>query len=373
MSQTNMSAKNQNLLWAISGGRCQYEGCNKILHTDILTKYRYNSAYIAHIVADSPDGPRGDHDRSHLLSDNISNLILLCDVHHRLIDNVSVALHPESKLLDMKRKHEDRIQRLTSISPNMSTEIVLYSANIGHNNALLSYHQACEAILDKYYPADDNAIEIGVKNICHSDDTKSYWSTEEENLCLQFNLKIKPKLMIGGSSHYSLFALAPQPLLIRLGVLLNDIVNVRVYQKHRETSTWKWQTGLTNTDYKINEPTQKNKTPVLAISLSANIDNGRIHKVLGDNISVWELTIDTPNSDFLKTEELLSKFRITMRSLFNDIKTCHGSVPLHVFPAMPLSAAVELGRVWMPKADMPLVIYDENKAVGGFYETITIK
>ena len=29
--------------------------------------------------------------------------------------------------------------------------------------------------------------------------------------------------------------------------------------------------------------------------------------------------------------------------------------------------------VWMPKADMPLVIYDENKAKGGFYKTITIK
>ena len=52
--------KNQNLLWAISGGRCEYEGCNTPLYMDILTKKKYNKAYIAHIVADSLDGPRGD-------------------------------------------------------------------------------------------------------------------------------------------------------------------------------------------------------------------------------------------------------------------------------------------------------------------------
>ena len=47
MSVTNITIKKQNLLWAVSGGRCEYEGCNRILYTDILTKKKYNSAYIA--------------------------------------------------------------------------------------------------------------------------------------------------------------------------------------------------------------------------------------------------------------------------------------------------------------------------------------
>lgn len=67
MSVTSITTKKQNLLWAVSGGRCEYEGCNRILHIDILTKKKYNSAYIAHIVADKPDGPRGDTVRSKLL------------------------------------------------------------------------------------------------------------------------------------------------------------------------------------------------------------------------------------------------------------------------------------------------------------------
>ena len=90
MSKTKISSMNQNLLWAISGGRCEYDGCNEVLYTDILTKKRYNTAYIAHIVADSPDGPRGDTERSSLLANNISNLMLLCDRHHRLIDKEDV-------------------------------------------------------------------------------------------------------------------------------------------------------------------------------------------------------------------------------------------------------------------------------------------
>ena len=53
-------------------------------------------------------------------------------------------------------------------------------------------------------------------------------------------------------------------------------------------------------------------------------------------------------------------------------KARHGLTELHVFPVMPVAAAVEFGRVWMPKADMPLTIYDQNKGREGFYKTIQI-
>ena len=45
-----------------------------------------------------------------------------------------------------------------------------------------------------------------------------------------------------------------------------------------------------------------------------------------------------------------------------------------VFMAMPAACAVELGRVWMPKADKQLVLFDKNNAVDvDDAETITIK
>jgi hypothetical protein len=372
MSNTSISTKNQNLLWAMSGGRCEYEGCNKALYTDMLTKKTSNNAYVAHIVADEPKGPRGDSQRSKQLSNKISNLMLLCDEHHRLIDKDDVVGHPESLLLEMKKKHEDRILRQTSISPNLLSEIILYGANIGKHNSPLSYQTACEAISPNFYPANNDAIELGMKNSAFTDDINLYWTIEEENLNMQFNQKIKSQLMLGNSYHYSIFALAPQPLLVKLGVLLNDLHNLRVYQKHREPSTWKWQQTSADTTYSLLEPVDKTQIPALILSLSATITHDRIKKILGKKVSIWEITIDIPNNDFLKTEKLLSDFRKIARKAFDSIKYHHGCVDLHMFPAMPVSASIELGRVWMPKADMPLVIYDENKANNGFFKTIII-
>jgi hypothetical protein len=59
----------QNFVWARAAGRCQYGNCNKLLIGDQISGARNaNSAYIGHIVADSPDGPRGDPIRSPLLA-----------------------------------------------------------------------------------------------------------------------------------------------------------------------------------------------------------------------------------------------------------------------------------------------------------------
>ena len=277
MSVTSISSKNKNLLWAVSAGRCEYIGCNKVLHTDILTNKKCNSAYIAHIVGDEPTGPRGDIKRSKLLANDINNLMLLCDTHHRMVDEDEIT-YTEPCLLEMKRQHEERIRRITDIAPNMSSEIILYGANIGINNSPLSYQSACEALLYDYYPASDNAIELRMKNVPFTDDTDTYWMMEEANLYEQFKLQIKPRLMQGNADHYSVFALAPQPLLIKLGVLLNDLNDVKVYQKHREPSTWKWQSVSNNIEYVLHEPANKTKIPVLVFSLSATVTHDRIQK-----------------------------------------------------------------------------------------------
>ena len=57
----------------------------------------------------------------------------------------------------------------------------------------------------------------------------------------------------------------------------------------------------------------------------------------------------------------------------NQIKAKYNAqTAFHIFPAMPIATAIEFGRVWMPKADMPLVIYDENTANSGFFKAIEI-
>ena len=62
-----------------------------------------------------------------------------------------------------------------------------------------------------------------------------------------------------------------------------------------------------------------------------------------------------------------------MKEAFREIKRIHGQdAVLNIFPSMPISLAVQLGRVWMPKADLSMKIFDQNKELGGFVEAIDI-
>ena len=368
MSISKIPERIKLLLWGKAGGRCEYDGCNELLWQDPLTKSEFNAAYIAHIIADKPKGPRGDSVLSGQLSYELSNLMLLCDRHHRLIDHEQVAEHTVERLSRMKEQHEQRIQFLTSLTENKHSHVLLYGANVGNHISPVSWDRTTPALLPDYYPAEKPAIELGMKNSSYTDIEPGYWQIERENLQKLFSSRVKSRLMTGDINHLSIFALAPQPLLIELGHLLSDIPAAQVYQLHREPPNWKWQDDTDAVDYIIQSPTNfDQKTVALVLALSATITTDRITNVLGQNVSIWTLTIAHPNNDFLKGREHLSAFRKSFRTLLDAIKAEHGqNTLLHVFPAVPVSVAVDIGRIRMPKADLPLRIYDQNMGAGGF-------
>jgi SMODS-associated and fused to various effectors sensor domain len=367
MSVSYIPEKVKIRLWGKAAGRCQYDGCNRPLWLDSLTKAEFNTAYIAHIIADKPGGPRGNINLSEKLKADISNLMLMCDEHHRLIDREDIKGHPVERLREMKRKHEQRIELLTSLMENKRSYVLLYGANVGRHNAAVSWNKATQAMLPNWYPAEKPAIELSLKNSSFQDHEKNYWLIEQENLRRKFNQFVTPRLAAGHVEHFSIFALAPQPLLIELGRLLSDIPVAEVYQLHREEPNWIWQKYPEGFGFILHETDNDNEAVALNLSLSATIDNSRITSVLGSKVSIWTLTIENPNNDFLKSREQLSLFRQKFRQLLDRIKSKHGqNTILHLFPAVPVSVAVEIGRVWMPKADIPIRIYDQNRQTGGF-------
>lgn len=374
MSVTNIPQPVKFILWGKAAGRCQYRGCNKSLFTDALTKGEFNQSYIAHIVADVAGGPRGDAIRSPLLSQDVTNLMLMCDTHHRKIDKDDVAGHPESLLLEMKREHEDRIAIAADIAYNMQSHIVTYKANVGTHTPIVTYESVREHLLPTHYPAQSSAIDLGLNNSPQRDRNASFWQAELDNLETQFNEQLRPKLRKNEIKHLSLFAFAPIPLLIKLGTLVNDIQDIEVHQPVRSPKTWNLSDDRGQEVYSVVKPTEKHLIVALNISLSATITNDRIISVLGDKCSIYTLTIATPFNDYLKNKIHLADFSVAVRQLLDEIKAVHGGVTeLHVFPAMPIATAIEFGRVWMPKADMSLVIYDENTALGGFNKAIEIR
>ena len=366
MSVTNIPEKTRVRLWVDAGGRCQYAGCNKPLWRDDLTMARMNASYIAHIIADSPDGPRGDSDLSPKLAADLSNLMLMCDAHHRLIDREDVAGHPVDRLRKMKSEHEARIEQLTSLQKDRKSHVILYGANIGDHRAQLSTARAFRAMLPEWYPADTLTIQLGLGNSPFKDGEDFTWAMERESLGRQFAELVRPRLG-GDGHHFSVFALAPQPLLMELGRLLCDIPAAEVYQLHREPQDWQWLAAPAKQDYSVHRPQTRHKCVALNLSLSATIAEARIADVLKRDHSVWTLTVEAPGNDYLRSRQQLQAFRERFRALLNEIKAAHGEdAILHVFPAVPVSVAVEVGRTWMPKADLPMRIYDQNRKKGGF-------
>ena len=239
MSKTPIQGKVINQLLVRSAGRCEYRGCNKSLYKDLVTKRNFNQSYLAHIVADEPGGPRGDAKRSKLLAQDLNNLMLLCDTHHRLVDKIDVAGHPELALLQMKKEHEDRIDCVTSIAADRQSHILTYRANVGVHTREVSYQTVCQYLQPEYYPAEATAIDLSLTNSVERDRDVTFWSSELTNLEKQVEMKLHRSFAKGEIKHLSVFAFAPIPLLIRLGSLINDVYIADIYQPVRSPCTWK--------------------------------------------------------------------------------------------------------------------------------------
>ena len=364
-------------LWGKSAGRCQYEGCNDPLWLDTLTQAEFNAAYIAHIIADRPDGPRGDPILSEKLKSCITNLMVLCDGHHRFIDKHDVEGHPPDRLRAMKAEHEKRIDLAVAIGPERQSSILLYGTNIGDHSSPLRYELAAQALCgQRRYPASKDPIRLDAIDSAGKDDDPAFWPRESADLGTKFGERVKPQLASGSIKHISVFARAPQPLLMLLGTMLTEIGQADVYQLHREpTQGWAWPRVGKEYAFEVTPPKDFKASPALILSLSATIELSRVSAVMPEGFAPWVVSVvPGPRHDCICSPEQLSEFRILARTLLNDIKAAHGQdTRLHIFPAAPVSACVELGRVRQPKADLKWRLYDQNTKRSGFVHCFDIE
>src|SRR5579863_2646297 len=102
-SDVMVSTKARQVIWGKGAGRCYY--CNISLIGDLMSGNEdANFGFIAHIVGEKPTSPRGDTVLSPQLEDDVSNLMLMCHPHHKLIDVDDVGQYPTQRLLDMKAR-----------------------------------------------------------------------------------------------------------------------------------------------------------------------------------------------------------------------------------------------------------------------------
>lgn len=377
-SRVPIPIKTQVELWAIAAGRCEFRGCNKPLYLDELTKTKDNLSIISHIIAAEPGGPRGDEVNSPRLAKDISNLMLTCKDHGKIIDSKeNVPDYPAELLRGYKKDHEERIKILTDIMDNAKSHVLIFQAPIDGKNFNIDKVQAHQAMLPQY-PAKEHPELIDFSDFTVKETEDGYWSMLARTTRTKFNDIFKNGTNRRDYKHVSLFALAPIPLLAYLGSLIGDIESVDLYQKHRGKSGWKWKDESDNfrmEHYRVVNPVKHNakaKNAIL-ISISGMVDRKKVLELIGKDCNLYEIAAVKTGLDFLSSRLKLEMFCREYRQLLGNIRDMNGhNKELHLFCAAPSPVAVECGRAVLPKCDPPLRVYDFNKRKNGFVYALTI-
>jgi len=125
-----ISLKTHKMLWGRSGNRCAFPSCRRLLVED---ESQTDDASIvgdeAHIVAREIDGPRGQSLLTSEERDKFDNLVLLCKIHHKQIDD-----QPNNFTIDvlqkMKNEHLNWVNLNLNPNINKQKEDELYAKYI---------------------------------------------------------------------------------------------------------------------------------------------------------------------------------------------------------------------------------------------------
>lgn len=345
----------ERMLWGVSAGICEFAGCSNLLYSHHITKEKVNLSEKAHIYAFSAGGKRPSLLRFSPKINDIDNLMLVCERCHKLIDSEDTDYTAE-RLLEMKKEHEERVRILASIKPDLQSEIVIYNANIADSTIRISDFAAKSAIIPDHYPARENSINLS-PDLSLFDNEKSYWSamaTHLERQWTQYSSVIRDK-------HISLFAVAPQPLLFRLGTLINRNYSVNVRQSQGSIDNWKWRCDNQTAKIVTQRIDAKDPyaEPIITFELTAKLSQDELQKEFGEG-TLYRIT--TPNCDpgIIKSWRDLRAVIDEYRKVLNQIREANSQVSkVKLVPVAPCSVSIEAGRQTM-KGDPAIMVYDRN-------------
>jgi hypothetical protein len=364
-------------LWIKSAGRCEFKGCNTPVWYNGLTLSEGNFAEVAHIIGSSKEGPRGT-EHSEELQIDFSNLMLLCQRCHKEIDSYPEK-YPIELLCSWKEEHENRIEIQTSYPEDIhKSTILLFSVNIGDRPVPINYEAVRNAMFPKF-PADSKGIKIEEKHFDRLG-TPQKWQEFAEN-------RIKPKVLRFLEEgiddikikHLSVFGISPMPLLMYLGKCIGDTVPTDIYQSHRKientSKTWSWQEEPSvSLPYSVScEQDGKSEVVLLKLAISDTIGRDKYENLISDDCSIYQITISEPSPHFLRSKKQLEIFSYEYRKLLNEIQAEHGkNCKILILPAVPVSIAIECGRVILPTKDPEICACEYYSDKGGFKTVLKV-
>ena len=363
-------------LWVKAAGRCEFHGCNEPVWRNNLTLSDGNFGEVAHIIGSSEDGPRGSEESADLRI-AYSNLMLLCPRCHIEIDR-DPNKYSSELLHQWKQDHEKRIEIQTNYPEEIhKSTVVLFTVKIRDRIPRINHEAYRNAMFPKY-PVDEG-IKIEIPDFDrYGDETE--WSTYARTIERKIKTRVEEGIDEKKIKHFSVFAIGPMPLLMFLGKCIGDAIPTDLYQSHRNikdtSQTWSWQQEEREiqTSYIVNpiQVVENSENVAIILALSDTIEKDKYANFADDTFSIYEITIENPSPHFLRNPKQLEHFSYEYRKLLNQVQTTHGHrCKVFILPAVPISIAVECGRVLLPTKD-PEIFACEYYSQDGFRKVLKI-
>ncbi|WP_329286966.1 SAVED domain-containing protein [Streptomyces sp. NBC_00691] len=370
--------------------------CNAYLLEGAMSGRTLLLGEVAHIVGQSTDprSPRGGDPLDKALRDEADNLMLLCAQQHMEIDaKAALDAFTVEWLRRAKQEHEDRVRYLTALGPEKATTVVRMVGSVHGNAVELSRETAADAVtagrrfplyLESY---NRHGVEIDLRHTpgeqaaaawdaeAAAEASRHYYRQATTVIEDAVRHRLRPGIERESVQHVSVFGFARLPLLVYLGSLLDDTVPTDIYQRHRYEQSWAWpaESGPV-TDFTAHQVQagRDESEAVVVVNVSGVIAPCEIPQGLSA-LRRYEVTPAGAQTgpDILQCRASLRQLEETLRLFLARLEREAKSLRrLHVLPAVPLSAAVALGRVHHPQVHPQLVIYE--RLAGSYMPTLEV-
>jgi hypothetical protein len=373
----------QYIVWAAAAGRCTF--CNNIVTDNADLGLAVPVGEIAHNVGWSPKSPRGKSELSEPDRSLPDNLLLLCRNCHKPTDEGGViGLYTVDVLKAMKQDHEAAMRMLTSVRKGKKAVVLRIVGEIRGTKPELAFQTVLEAtIRSGLFPKRlDEAsyrenIELDLRSRAAAG-TPAYFSEcarEIDTLLKRVNDGI---VQDSDVTQLAIFAFARIPLLVHLGARIDDKIRANLYQRQRSDTgeAWFWPDSPNSTpSFEINQLRGGDGPVAVIVNMSGTVSVADL-PASHANATVYEIKPQQPASttpSLIDSPEALASFEKTVRKFLADIERDHTQLQsLSLFGAIPLTAAITIGRALMPDVSPTLAVYDRDDD-GKFFMALEVK
>jgi len=363
--QATAAAKIQ--VWAASAGRCAI--CKRYLAESSDTGQPVLIGEVAHIAgtSDGKGSPRGSSAIPVSDRGKPENLVLLCRDAHKTIDTPEFwDAYPEGELRRIKRTHEHQMKQLSGLSPNNKSAVLRINGTVRGATKSITKSSVTWALLRSGNFPDfslerDRDYEIDLREVPgETEGSEEYFRSALHHVRSRIE-ELNSLVKQDEIASVSVFAFARIPILIAAGTMLDDKIRADFYPATRGSEqAWGWDENANIEEFSITKQGGSESAVLVALGISGTVDMARMPSELTGATTYCVVPSGArPNPEIISRNETLDNFSATWREVLALIERDHPeAVSIAVVGALPLTAALSVGRHRMRDAQLPLRVYD---------------